>query len=173
MGTHIEVIKTDLTAITGKSPMFTSVEIVKERGYFEWIVCGETCLNRTGTDRKWTIGAYLDKATDGDHDTAYAFRFTLIGVEFEFMSSGTSHFVGWIASDEHASENSDDQFGTFRVPRNGEYDPLRMKGAQKCDRCKGSDKHMFVPDGFYLPPFDRELYEAVKGKQLRIATGPK
>lgn len=186
----IEIVQeTDLRGITRHSDrMMCTVKV--DLGYgrdgrereFLWLRAGE-CQIRTdqkcGTCR---LEAYLaDNACDAEHDTASALRLPLIGLTLGDMGVHYSqtYFVAWI------DPNLDDfnvRCGEFAVPRPG-YNPMKHKDAEICEGiynekkglfCKWNDgkKHVIVPEGFYVPPFDRELYEAVCGKRVEIVIGP-
>jgi len=61
--------------------------------------------------------------------------------------------------------------GDFRVPRPG-YNPLLHQDTYICtrDECRKhpSGEHPVVPEGFYTPPFDYELFEAVKCRPVQV-----
>lgn len=104
--------------------------------------------------------------TDFEHDSAFAVRLPITGLTFQGVNYHRTRFTAWVDPNEDPAFSPD-----FRVPRAG-YDPTKHKDAHKCKQCKGKEGHIIVPEGFYVPPFDAELYEAVRGKMIEISIGP-
>lgn len=130
--------------------------------FTEWIVCGETSLRVLGR-RVWDLSAYLNRcATDCEHDSAFAFSLPLTGVEIDSVAHGRTTIAAWV----EASPAS--WMPRFRVPRPG-YDPFT--DATSCSLCRGAAAHVIVADGRYLPPFDADLFEAVRGCRVEIVIG--
>lgn len=128
-----------------------------------WLIFGEGNFQRHDGTTSWSLKSYLiDGATDVEHDSAYALRLPLIGVTFNSLHYHTATFDAWVDPN-----NPED----FSVPL-PDYNPLTMEGAEKCPDCSSEEEHIIVPDGFYVPPFDKALFEAVKGKRLTIDIGP-
>jgi len=141
-----------------------------------WIKLGQTeirkhQLGNRSHENGWRLEARIPGATDGDHSAAYAIRLPLIGLHFEGILAGFTRFVAWVDPSEEPEEGDD--HSDFNVPP-PDYDPRKHPQAVACPRCKGSDKHVFLPDGYrlYVPPFDPELYQAVRGKRVEILVGP-
>lgn len=146
----------------------------------DWLKLGQVSLVRVGKTG-WRLEAHLkDNACDFEHDTAYALKLPLIGLELDDLAIyySRAHFVAWVHPDAAPGRSSS---GDFHVPRAG-YDPTKHADAIVCDGvynekkkkyCKWNDgeKHVIVPEGFYVPPFDRELYRAVRGKKVEIVIG--
>lgn len=149
-----------------------------------WLRLGQANLERNDRSSSpienfWTLSARMGSRnenesvpTDFEHDTAYACKLPLIGVEFKSFRYHTATFTGWIyPSDDTAS----DGFHEFHVPRNG-YDPRKHPKAVMCQDkdCldagveNGGGPHVIIPEDFFVPPFDPELYEAVKGRPVEI-----
>jgi len=103
----------------------------------------------------WILKAYLKNAKDFEHDGAFALRLPLIGVTFEAIYANQTHMYGWVRPDDHED---------FNVPTSSSYNPFL--NATVCDQCE--EKHYVVPEGFYVPPFDRGLYETVKGRKVQL-----
>lgn len=159
--------ETDLRAITRRSDTCVTtvgLRLSWEERNFRWLVLGEAHLSsREGGNKGWTLKAYLTSGvTDFEHDSAYALQLPLIGVQLDSVYYHSSHIVGWV-SPEDASD--------FRVPRPG-YNPMEHEDAVKCDGDRCGGPHVIVPENHYCPPFDRELFEAVKGKRVEIHIGP-
>ncbi len=161
--------KTDLRAICRRSDTcITKVYLCLQgrRQDFEWLVLGEAQLG--GLDRSsksWLLTAYLTAGvTDFEHDSGYALRLPLIGVQLDSVSYHSTCIVAYV--NPELSDFSPD----FRVPRPG-YNPMEHEDAIKCQECKG-DSHIIVPEGHYCPPFDKELFESVGGKRVEIHIGP-
>jgi len=139
-----------------------------ERRKVKWLVFGEAHIQKFERKSQYLLKAYLPAdVTDFEHDSAYAFRLPLVGLELDPLVL-SYHQVSFVAIVD--PNNPED----FRVPRPG-YDPLKMEGTTTCtyhERCKAKP-HLIVPEGFYAgPPFDRELYEMLRGKRVEIAVGP-
>lgn len=144
-----------------------------------WLRFGQAQIRKNGKTGEYRLEAHLkDNACDFEHDTAYAVRLPLIGLQLDELAVHYSqtHLVAWI------HPNVDEGFNDFHVPRPG-YNPMKHKDAFTCDGiydekkkkyCKwGEGKpHIIVPEGFYVPPFDKELYRAVRGKRVDIVIGP-
>jgi hypothetical protein len=88
----------------------------------------------------------------------------LVGFEFDGLYYHMSSFTAFVDPNDSNS---------FRVPRS-KYNPLRMKESVRCKSGSCARKpHIIVPEGHYAgAPFDRELYEAVRGKRVDIEIGP-
>lgn len=182
--------ETDLRSITRHSDRMTCI-VTMDLGYdregrsqrLTWLQAGEAQIRRLNRDEgTWWLAAHLaDNACDEEHDTAWAFRLPLIGLSLAelVVEYSKTHFVAWV----DPNQSMDDRRGRsdFHVPRPG-YNPMKHKDAEICDGiynekkhkyCKWNDKkkHAIVPSGFYVPPFDPELYEAVRGKKVTIVLG--
>lgn len=160
--------KTDLRAICRRSDTcLTTVSLRMSWADrdFEWLVLGEAQLtSRDGGNKGWQLRAYLTSGvTDFEHDSGYALRLPLIGCELDSVYYHSTHIVGYI--DPELRDHPD-----FHVPRSG-YNPMKHEDAIECEECEG-DPHIIVPEGRYVPPFDIELFEAVKGKRVEIHIGP-
>lgn len=180
------VVETDLCAITRRPDRFlTTVDIdlgwdeeSGDRSKIRWLTFGE-CELRTDSKRSARLEAHLKGSTcDFEHDTAWALRLPLIGLQLADVGvwHSRTHFTAWVDPDAGGS------MPDFHVPRPG-YNPMAHPEAEICDGiydekkrkyCKWNEgkKHIIVPEGFYVPPFDRELYEVVRGKRVEISTGP-
>jgi hypothetical protein len=107
----------------------------------------------------WVLAARLGRgATDPEHDSPFAFKLPLVGVEFERVEEGCLWAHGFV--DAYDGEE-------FHVPRPG-YDPFKKRGASTCRYKACGEKHPIVPEGCYVPKFDAALYEAVKGRLVDI-----
>ena len=130
-----------------------------ERGFEKWIELGASEIR--DESNLCCLAARMDYGiTDFEHDSAYALRLPLIGLKFVMSYNHTIHFEAYI--DPH---NEDE----FRVPPVN-YDPTKHERAYTCEDCE--EHHPVVPEGFYVPPFDKELYDKVKGHKVRITIGP-
>ena len=74
------------------------------------------CAQRDSRNHRgvWQLGAYLQNATDFEHDAAWLLKIELIGVEFTSVEYGQTHFQAYIKGDDE-----DD----FRIG-NADYNPL-------------------------------------------------
>jgi hypothetical protein len=164
---------TDLSGLTyGKSQ--TRVFLLKsyyDHEQIEWLQFGEADLYREGDTLvrgRWRLEARLEHVTDWEHSNAIALRLPLVGVELGPLPVRSGHvsLTGWV----DPNLDTDDEHNGFHVPRPG-YNPCLHPEFSKCTSCKGNNAHFMVPPGFYVPPFDRELYKAVRGKRLEIHLG--
>ena len=165
---------TDLRSITRMSDKcLTTVTIHLDwEKKTTWLQFGAAQL-RTQKDRpdgRHRLEARMTEGvTDFEHDSAYALRLPLVGLFFEGVEYHQSTFSAWI--DPNDDPNGGGRFTDFHVPRSG-YDPTKHPETHKCKQCKGKESHLIVPEGFYVPRFDKELYEAVRGKRVDIRIGP-
>ncbi len=155
----------DLRSITRHSDSLQcSIDIVgRDANYrttrFNWIICGAASIQNE--ERACNINARMN-ATDFEHDSIYAFRISLIGLKYLFTSDHGSAFEAYVNPD------TDD----FRIPPVG-YNPEKAEGAFSCEDKECEDKHIIVPEGFYVPPLNPELFKKAAGKKLDIYIGPK
>lgn len=136
-----------------------------------WIRFGEIVLRERDSHNHrgiWRLGAYLQNATDFEHDSAWLLKFELVGVEFTSIDYGQIRFQGYVKADDE-----DD----FRVG-NADYNPLAKakscKGTQKeyCRLGEPHEPHVIVLEGFYVPPPNPDLFNIVRGRRVEIVTGP-
>lgn len=179
------IVPTDLVKIS-RRPKSCRTEVTLFLDSFgdrtqKWLIFGEGHLERKGErwPGRWLLKAYLPYGVcDVEHDSAGLLRLPLVGVEAQGVMYHASTFEGWI------DPNLDDKFdeGLFRIPPSG-YNPMKLPGATTCPGvynekkglyCKWNEgkKHIIVPQGYYLPPIDTALYEAVRGKRVSIRFSP-
>lgn len=139
----------------------------------KWLILGSASIVKRSerNEGQWTLQARMD-ATDFEHDSAYVLQLPLIGLQLDGLAvyNHHVHFVAWV--DPNCPEN-------FHVPSPG-YDPTKEDGATVCKRkeCVKTEKgvtshgHVIVPEGFYVPPFNLELFKMVRGKKVEIRMGP-
>ena len=166
------VKETDLRSITRDSARLRTDVILLEDPdgcrQIRWLMAGESRLTRNDHLNIWLLEAHLGGgATDPEHDTAYAFRLPLIGLTFEMVAWHDARFSAWVDPNVGAEEVG----GSFHVPWPG-YDPAKAPGAVVCKSKSCHKRHVIVPEGLYVPPFDPALYEAVRGKRVAIHIGP-
>lgn len=164
---------TDLSDITRQSDKCKTVVSINlgsnpkfDRNFTRWVEFGQANFS---VERS-ILEAFLEEGVyDFEHDSCLALRLPLIGVELASVDYHWTELRGWVDPN-----NSDD----FHVPR-PEYNPAKHPKAVRCkcaewqvvDAEAGRKYHTLVPDGFYIPPFDAELYEAVRGKPVKINLG--
>ncbi len=150
--------KIDLRRISRRSDVVqTTVLIFEEFQKHEWIVFGEANISLHGDTH--ILKAYGPKGwTDFEHDSIYVLKLPLVGLHLDSMmvSYHQTHLTGWIASTE------DD----FRIPAEN-YDVDKV--AKPCKECE--DHHMMVPEGYYVPKKNKNLFEAMRGKKVSIIIG--
>ena len=166
--------KTDLRSITRDSERCLTTVILHAdwETRVTWLEFGQASLHRQKESRhdgRWRLEAYLTEGvTDFEHDSAYALKLPLIGLQLNDLAVHyhSTHLVAWV--DPEDSDN-------FRVPDPG-YNPAKHKDAYVCKdkRCLDERKkgHIIIPEGFYVPPVNQELYKLVRGKRVEIRIGP-
>lgn len=164
---------TNLCSITRRPDTCrTVIDIVGpyQRINYTWIICGESHLRMP--DRRdrgdVTLCAYLDNATDFEHDSGYALQLPLIGWQFQAVEYHAVSFAAWV------NPKMDPQFSKFCVPDPG-YNPMEHPDASDCENesCVNADgPHRIVPEGFYVPPHNQKLYDHVRGERVRITIRP-
>ena len=165
---------TDLRSITRDSKRCETRVILQLdwRTKSEWLVFGQAQLRaqrESQPDGRFRLEARMTEGvTDFEHDSAYALKLPLIGVQFSSMlvHYHQTHLIGWVDPD---AEDMD-----FMVPNPG-YNPMKHKDAHVCkdksclkENPKG---HIIVPQGFYVPPPNPALYKLVRGKRVEIIIG--
>ena len=150
----------------------TNISIVMDYQQWPWIKAGTCQLSSRKSDHRpvWDFGARLLNATDFEHDSAYAFKIALIGVEFEMLHGGTFWFHGWI----DAADPTD-----FCMYPPG-VDPYADAAPCKARECKTSPHRIverFAPPSASLIkesgrlPGDvatQQLWERVRGQLIKI-----
>jgi hypothetical protein len=131
-----------------------------------WLDFGKANFLRRESDNQpslWTISSYLAHcATDIYKDSVFALAFDVIALELSMVHA---HHVVFEAIVDPMQGNF------FRVPRPG-YNPLLHPDTVICqnEACleHHCGAHPIVPDGFYQPPHDPELFEAVRCRPIEI-----
>jgi hypothetical protein len=165
-GTSFELV--DLRSITREADRIRTKVVLLDRFSSErtpWLLFGSCQVRFFENKHSWWLSAYMTSGvTDFEHDSAYALRLPLIGMTFDGVEYGSTLLRAWVDP-----EGTDD----FCVPTSSEYDPTKHPDATTCnyDRC-AEDPHIIVPEGFYVPPFDRQLFERVRGRKVEIRIGP-
>lgn len=129
-----------------------------------WITLGQASL-RTNGRNGWELYARMD-ATDFEHDSAYVINLPLVGLQLDSVWYNQCNFIAWI--DPESGE-----FGpNFRVPTSSDYDPRKLEDTYMCESDRCEKPHPVIPEKYYQPPFDRKLFEKVRGKKVEISFGP-
>lgn len=160
------ILETDLRGISRRSDKCMTTVHVHGRDPWEttrWIVAGEGKL-RLDMDPP-ELQVYLPAGvTDFEHDSGYALRLPLIGVKFEGVRYHRTRVSAYVAP--HSPDG-------FAVPWPG-YNPMKHPDAFICgegttgyDECR-KNPHPIVPEGFYVPPTDLDLYREVEGRRVTI-----
>jgi len=146
----------------------------------EWLRLGQASLTplEGGDVRRWYLKSYLaprnaeeTSPTDFEHDSAFACRLPLVGVELKIINHGNTVVTGWIDPNAYDGLHED-----FHVPADSDYDPRSHPNAVMCEveNCikgplkNGYGPHIIVPEDFYVPPFCAELYNEVRGRFVEI-----
>lgn len=158
----MKVELTDLTEITRNNKVARTV-VYLDIGYGEkiqWLTLGQAEVRNEG--KICWLAAYLPEGvSDFEHDSAYALRLPLIGLKLEHVWYHTTYLTAWVDPNDAES---------FHVPLPG-YNPMKLPGASICKEKYCGNKHPMVPEGHYVPPHNKELFEAVRGKKLEIVIG--
>lgn len=146
----------------------TTIAIWTDFTRSEWLRLGQIRLRQRDSYHYrgiWELAAYLSNATDFEHDSAFVMKMELTGVNFQSIEYGQTVFEAWIKSDDPEH---------FRVPV-VDYNPLKHKDTKECKdkHCRRDEPHVIVPEGFYLPPPNAELFEMVRGRRIEVTTGLK
>lgn len=155
--------KTDLRAITRRSKVCQTIVTIELdwNKKVEWLQFGEAQLRKNDRRQTYRLEAYGPAGvTDFEHDSIYVLSLPLVGVQLDdlLVSYHRTNLIAWVESD----------FESFRVPTAG-YNPMKMKGAYECT---SEDKpHMIVPEGYYKPQHNKELFDLVRGKRVEIQIG--
>lgn len=157
----------DLLSITREHKRVRTTITLTQYGHsFEWIRLGQAQLYNHSTSgmNKWMLGAYLaEDATDFEHSPAHAIAIPLIGITFLGVSYQHTMISGWVTSLDGDS---------FRVPPPG-YNPLKHPQAVPCSGERCGRKHIIVPEAMYQPARNPDLFDKVRGCEIRIDFGPK
>ena len=161
----------DITRNTKKCQSVVTIHLDWETKV-KWLVFGQAQLRAQRESRPdgcYRLEARMTEGvTDFEHDSAYALRCPLIGVMFDglLINNHTTHLIAWVDPDNEEE---------FRVPSPG-YNPTKHAEAHRCKdkQCLKDDPkgHIIVPEGFYVPPRNAELYRRVRGKKVEITIGP-
>lgn len=159
----MKVELTDLTGITRDNKRVRTTVYLHENNYGDkipWLIFGQAEV-RNEERICWLDARMTEGVSDFEHDSAHALRLPLIGLKFEQVWYHTTYITAWV------DPNNPDG---FHVPRPG-YNPMKHPDAEVCEADYCGEPHPIVPQGYYVPPFDKELYEAVKGKKIEIIIG--
>lgn len=157
-------------------------------GKKEWLRLGRADFTRgeSRTNDKWRLNARLGPEnrkrgapTDFEHDSAYACDLSFVGVNLDMVLGHTTMLTGYIDPSQGTGRVGDEDVHVdFHVPEPG-YDPRKHPDAHTCEDkiCTsvplkdGGGPHTIVPEGFYKSPFNRKLYETVRGWRVEIWIG--
>lgn len=131
-----------------------------------WLDFGEAKLVATHgphSPKKWTLSSNLAHGTtDIEEDFGFALCLPIMALELD-MVMGNNVFFKAIIDPQDSRD--------FRVPRPG-YNPLLHPDTFICqeDAClnHAHGAHPIVPEGFWKPPHDYELFEAAKCRTIDI-----
>ena len=163
-----QVELTDLTGITRESKhcltdiLLCNFEFDQASQWFTdklWLRFGQVNIVKQNRGEVYHLYAYLDKGIDFEHDSAYAVKLPLIGLSFINTLYHVTELCAWV------DPNVDREFPDFHVPRPN-YDPRKHPDAEKIKQ--GGKEYIVVPEKFYLPKFDKTLYDLVRGKKVKI-----
>lgn len=127
-----------------------------------WLRFGEAEIQYNDQTNVWTLGAYMGfGATDFEHDSAHILKLPLVGLKLEMVIGHMSILTAFIHGDGEQ----------FHVPPNSKYNPMKLPEACICKEKRCGKPHPIVPEGFYVPPYNRELHRRVMGKRVEIRMG--
>ena len=133
-----------------------------------WLVLGEVSLTTNKPLGRWSLNAKMaNYVTDAEHDIAYVASLPLIGVQFDDLGvfHSITNLVGWI---------DPDGVDNFRIPPPG-YNPAKHPDARTCKAyplCRDGGGHVVVPEGYWQPTVNLELFKKVAGKRVEIRIAP-
>ncbi len=162
--------RTDLRSITRGAKRYSTTVTISDwldLNRSEWLMMGEADIRnqRISYDTRWWLESRMrDNVTDPEHDTVIAVRLPLVGAEINSVDYTMVHIVATIPADCESE---------FCVPLPG-YDPISNppKGSTVCKEKRCGKNHLVLPDGFYVPKFNEELYRSVVGRRVMITMGP-
>lgn len=161
--TRPEIEHVDLRSIMRPNG-YCQVEIELPSGHISpWLKLGPCDLNQLRSGSCELTGYLKANVVDCDHSSARAFVLPLIGLHLERIDYGYVHLSAWIDPERHGFSKK------FRVPQPG-YDPENHPDARPCEYC--DPPCTVIPDGFYVPPHNKELFQRVAGCRVRIMMGP-
>jgi hypothetical protein len=141
-----------------------------------WLYLGMAELDKVDSDRRlgdrWMLKARLGAEsarrgdpTDFEHDGAYACCLPLVSAVLHRIGHGATTVAAYIDSERSPRFMAQN----FRVPTSADYDPRKHPDARDCEIKDCHDKkHVIVPEGFYMPPYDASLHELVRGRRVQI-----
>lgn len=149
----------------------TEIKVKLMHHHFSWIKAGRLSrleFNGRSDPPGWRLAARMaGGATDFEHDSAYAFSLSIISPTIEM---GINGFV-WIHAYINPNPYLDDD---FRVPTSSEYDPCKLVGSHICEEeacLKDGGPHPIVPEGYWFPPRNTDLFKRLRGTPITIIVG--
>ena len=144
----------DLRAVTRDADRaFTRVSLLALGQRHLWIHAGVLCRLELGSRYQWLGGQYLPQVRDEEGDSAYAFRFDVVGAAVQAISDGVVTVAAWLAAEDSSRHN-------FCVPRVApDLSSFPLIGG-------GDRKTSFTPEA------DERLWRALRGRRLEIDFGP-
>ncbi len=161
---EVNMERIDLRSISDCREIETAIDVfrVGTRGWSPWITLGYTrfsLIDNVVQGYGLLDGYMANDATDSEEDPARVLRLPLATLPTGSYFYGAAEVTAMVVSDP----------SNFRVPPNG-YNPLAHPETVVCRACK--PRHPIVPEGFYLPPFDEAIYNAARGRIVRISFSP-
>jgi len=126
--------------------------------YLNWLDFG-LCEIRNESNTCFLGARMRDGITDFEHDSCYALRIDLVGLKFKYVHAHATVLEAWISPDP------DDI-----LIHSPDFIPEDIEDAGPCPHCKGSEKHLMLPGGHFVPP-RYDLARVVAGKRISIHLG--
>lgn len=127
-----------------------------------WIYCGRVNIQKKNDSGVYIVKSYLDYGiTDFEHDSALAFSFEVIGLQFNFVDNHQSVFTGFIKPPLST-------YDSFNIPAK-DFNPLL--DATKCDSEYCKKEHLIIED--FLPDNNLKLGSKLGGLKVDIRFGTK
>ena len=124
---------------------------------------GQVNLRTQDNARSQELTARMaDGTTDFEHSSAYVMWLPLIGTGLDLLNNGLVWLSAWINPDVTAGDD-------FLVPA-ADYDPRKHPGTKMCEHC--DEPHLIVPENFFTPEANLELFDELRGRRVEIVIGP-
>lgn len=148
----------DLRSVTRDSKLVnTRIDVVVKGYSWTWLQFGSLSRAEVNETYSW-IGVHYNGVMDEEHDSAYAVRLEVRGLQLVGVYGGCTTLSAWIAATPEDSRS-------ICAPRKA----LSLRCFPLCKECKGEDRHRV---GKYTPEPDAELWNYLRGARIMVKTAP-